>query len=109
MANYLKANIRLQKISERNNKPHYSHLTPQQRAFVKAYEQVQQCERDITRMELYNKNWRKTEVGQEVLGIYFKAIDRKIKLSNRLNLETEAQENELLCSCHTSRFYGGSY
>lgn len=110
MANeFLKANIRLQKIHERNQKPHYSHLNNQQKAFVKAYEAVKQCEIDIAKVERSNPDWRKTEFGQELLGIYCRAVDRRIRLSNKLNLETEAEENELYCSCHSSRFYGGSY
>jgi hypothetical protein len=107
---FVKANIRLNKIRERNLKPHYNHLTPQQKAFVKAFEAVRQCEIGIGKMDMGNdKNWRRTEFGGLLLEAYSKAIDRKIRLSNELNLETEAQENELYNSCHNSRFYGGSF
>lgn len=106
---YLKNNIRLQKIHERNQKPHYKHLTAQQKTFVKTYEQVKQCEIEMAKMERFNPNWRNTDFGQELLEIYSKAVDRKILLSDKLNLETEAEENALYSSCHSSRFYGGSY
>jgi len=109
MASALKASIRLQKIHERNQKPHYSHLTPQEKSFVKAYEKVKQCELDMFKIGMSNPEWRKTEFGGELLGIYSKAIDKKINLSNKLGLETEAEENELYGSCHNSRFTGGSY
>jgi hypothetical protein len=108
MANYLKASIRLGKISERNNKPHYSHLTPKEKSFVKAFEQVKQCENEMSTLERDNKDWRKTETGQHILGIYSKAIDRKMRTSNQLNL-SEEKEFELFNSCHNSRFYGGNY
>lgn len=108
MANYLKTNIRLEKIRQRNNKPHYNHLAPKEKQFVKAFEQVQQCERDMSKLEMNNKNWRKTETGQFILEIYLKAVNRKMRLSNQLDL-SEEKEKELLASCHTSRFYGGSY
>lgn len=108
MADYTKANIRLQKIDARNNKPHYNHLSTKERLFVKASEQVQQCERDMAVLERNVKNWRQTKNGQQILEIYLKAINKKMKLSGQLYL-TEEQGCQLLASCHTSRFYGGSY
>lgn len=105
----LKQKIRLDKIHQRNQRPHYEHLNTQQKAFVKAFEKVQQCEKDMFKMELSSPDWRITEFGQELLGIYCKAVDRKINLSSKLGLETEAEENELYGSCHNSRFSGGSY
>lgn len=107
---FLKANIRLDKIRERNLKPHYSHLNTQEKSFVKAYETVRQCELEIGRMDRgINKDWRRTDTGSLILETYSKAVDRKIRLSNKLNLDTEAQETALYNSCHNSRFYGGSY
>lgn len=108
MANYLKANIRLDKIRERNNKPHYSHLTPKEKSFVKAFEQIQQCEKDMGKLKREDENWRKTEIGQHILEVYLKAINKKMKISNQLDL-TEEKEYELFNSCYTSRFYGGNY
>lgn len=105
---FLKANIRLDKIHTRNQKPHYSHLNSQEKTFVKAFELVQQCEKDMGIIERQNKNWRTTEHGGNLLGIYSKAVDKKIRLSNKLNL-SEIKEFALLNSCHTSRFYGGNY
>jgi len=109
MANYLRANIRLDKIRQRNLKPHYSHLNPQEHRLVKALELVRQIEKEIGKKDIgANKDWRKTEAGGLFLERYLKAHDKYMRLSSKLDL-TEAQENELLNSCHTSRFYGGSY
>jgi hypothetical protein len=106
---FLKANIRLDKIRQRNLKPHYNHLTPEQYRLVKSLELVRQFEKDIGKMDGgINKDWRKTEDGGLFLERYLKAHNRYMKLSSKQDL-TEAQENELLNSCHNSRFYGGSY
>lgn len=106
---FLKANIRLDKIHTRNMKPHYKHLTPKQYRFVKAYEAVIQFEKEIWHLDIRRvENWRKTPEGQELLERYLKAVEKKMRLSNKLDL-TEKQENELYHSCHTSRFYGGSF
>jgi len=106
---FLGAKIRLDKIDQRNNKPHYKHLTSQEKIFVKAYEQVYQCEISMARIERLNPDWRKTEDGMNLLEIYCKAIDKKMKLSDKLGFTTETEEAQLFNSCHTSRFYGGSF
>ena len=109
MACYAKAAIRLDKIHTRNQKPHYKHLTPQQKALVKAMEAVKQCERDIWHMDKGGgPNWRRTKEGGQLLEVYSKANDKYMKIAEKLDL-TEAQENELYNSCHNSRFYGGSF
>jgi hypothetical protein len=106
---FLRANIRFDKIHERNQKPHYSHCTPEEKAFVKAFEAVKQYEMDIWHMDNgTDKYWRKTELGGLLLEGYLKAHNRYMRISNKLGL-TEKQECELYNSCHNSRFYGGSF
>jgi hypothetical protein len=109
MADYSKANIRLNKIRERNLKPHYKHLNPQEKSLVKTIEAVRQYELSIANMDKgSDPNWRKTEFGGQLLEGYLNAHDKYMRLSGKLDL-TEVQENELYNSCHNSRFYGGSY
>lgn len=106
---YLKANIRFDKIHTRNNKPHYTHLTVEQKKFVKALEQVKQYEKEIGKYDRSsNKEWRKTEAGQILLEQYFYAHEKYMKISSKMGL-SELEENQLLNSCHTSRYYGGSF
>ena len=105
---YLKSNIRMDKISIRNNKPHYKHLDDKQKRFVKVMEKVKQCEMEIGKLDMQIPNWRKEDYGQQLLQEYMKAVDKQIVLSNELDI-TELEENRLFTSCHTSRFYGGSF
>jgi hypothetical protein len=107
---YTKANIRQDKISTRSNKPHYSHLTKEQRVFVKVFEKVKDFEKEIGYLDFEgkDKDWRKSEFGMDLISKYLKEVDKKIRLSNKLNL-TEDEEVQLYASCHNSRFYGGSY
>lgn len=105
---YLKANIRLDKIRQRNLKPSYKHLSPDEKKLVKAIEKVDSCEKEIRTLDRQDSNWRNTELGSVVLEEYYFATKRKEKVSNKLNL-TESEENNLVKSCHTTRFSGGSF
>lgn len=109
--NFLGAKIRLDRIDTRNNKPHYNHLTKEQYRFVKVFEKVKMFEQSIWRLDYIekDKDWRKSEFGTTLLSEYSKAVDKQIKLSNKLNLKDEQEENQLYNSCHNSRFYGGNF
>ena len=99
---------RFDKIDTRNNKPHYAHLSTQQKALVKAIEKDRLCIRDMAILERSDPEWRKTYTGQFVLECYSKAIDTQQRYRHKLNIDIDAA-NELHKSAHTSRFYGGSY
>ena len=52
VTNYLRTNIRLDKVHTRNNKPHYSHLSKEKYRFVKIFERVKEFEKSIGQMEI---------------------------------------------------------
>jgi hypothetical protein len=109
MNKFVKAGIRLDKIHQRNLKPHYSHLTAVEKRMVKAMEAVEQCEREMRKAEVSGEaNWRNTEWGRDLLGRYFKAIQRRDRVREKNGVDFEKAE-ELLASTKTTRFYGGNY
>jgi len=99
---------RFDKIDARNNKPHYAHLTAQQKTLVKAIEKERLCIRDMAKLERKSPDWRETDTGQFVLECYSKSIDKQQRYRHILNIDTDAA-SALHRSAHTSRFYGGSY
>ena len=107
---YLKTNIRLQKVHQRNQKPSYKHLSKDQKALVKAQETRERCELEMHKAEVvYNiSNWRDQDWGQQLLEDYWRAGERLSRFSEKLGIETEAEINDLLNSTR-GRFYGGSF
>lgn len=107
---FLKAGIRLNKIHERGLKPHYTHLTKEQKGLVKILETLQQIIKDMTSIERRDKHWRITDFGQDLLERYIKSVDKKFRYCERYSFAlSEKEENALLMSCHNNRFYGGSF
>ena len=106
----MKADIRLDKIAQRNNKPHYKHLNVEQKRLVKAMEKVKNSEMTMWKEEVVynNKDWRKEEWAGEFLDTYLWRCDRLSKIKAKLDYD-EDKYNAIFESTRTARFYGGSF
>lgn len=110
MTKFIKAGIRLGKIHERNQKPHYTHLTPPQKRLVKAMEAVHSFEMSIAKedMDPRNVGWRRTESGTQLVQDYLHATSKVARLREKLGVDIDAAD-ALYASSKTARFSGGSF
>lgn len=103
-----KAAIRADKIRIRDLKPHYSHLSLAQKKLVKALEMEKIVLKEMTIVERFDKNWRATESGQQLLIRYSDAVNALKRARNKLDL-SENEEQQLLNSTTKSRFANSSF